>query len=867
MSEQTLSATSVDESSPPVSATTPDYPSLATALRLARRELRGGLRGFRIFLACLALGVAAIAGVQSLAGTILESLSAQGQSILGGDISLRLLYRDISEEQRSYLEQSTQRLGHFVEMRAMARDAQQQETALVEFKAVDSAYPLYGELELTPPQPLPQALAQQAGQWGALVDSTVLERLALSIGDELFLGEARYQVRGEILREPDRVGGGGNFGLGPRVMVARASLADTGLEQEGSMIYYHYRLALPPGVELQAYREALVERFPHAGWRVRDFNDAAPRLERMITRLTQFFTLVGLTALLVGGVGVSNAVKAFLDSKLRTIAMLKCVGAPSRTVFQVYLAQLLVLASLGIGIGLLVGAAVPWLVTGLLNELLPFRIEAHLQALPLTMAAVFGLLTTLSFTIWPLARVHDVSAAGLFREALNRHHGWPRWPYVLATVASAGLLALLAVWGSDRPVLAIWFVIGALLAMLLFRLAASLVMWVSARLRRPRHPGLRLAVANLHRPGSLTPNVVLSLGLGLTVLVAITLIEGNMSRQVQENLPEQAPAFFFVDIQRDQSEPFAELLAGLEGTGRLQQVPSLRGRIQAIEGVPAEEALRSNEHEWMILGDRGITYSAEPLPEIEILSGEWWPADYNGPPLVSVHQDFAEAFGVSVGDTITVSVLGRELNAEVANVRFLDWESMQINFLMVFSPEPLRSAPHTFLATLESTPDAEREIQRAIAQRFPGITVVRIREALDQVNEILRNIGIAVRAIAAITLVAGTLVLAGAVAAGHRRRVYDSVILKVLGATRRDVLRAFMLEYGLLGVVTALIATAVGSLAAWSVLTWVMETQWLFLPTAVGLTVVLCTGITMGLGFIGTWRALGQKAAPLLRNE
>jgi len=843
------------------------YPSLATSLRLARRELRGGLKGFRIFLACLALGVAAIAGVQSLAGAILDSLEGQGQAILGGDLSLRLLYEQVSPEQRAYLTRTATGLTYFTEMRAMARNLDGEQSLLVEYKAVDDAYPLYGAMELEPAMALETALAREGERWGAVVENTVLERLGLGIGDELLIGDLGYEIRAVIEREPDRVGGGGNFGLGPRVMADLDSLPDTGLMQAGSMIYHHYRLALPPGTDLDVYRADLSAAFPRAGWRVRDYRDAAPRVERMITRLTLFLTLVGLTALLVGGVGVSNAVKAFLDGKLRTIAMLKCVGAPNRTVFQIYLAQLLVLAAGGIAIGLVIGAATPWLVGGLLARLLPFEIDASLQPGPLLMAAVFGLLTTLSFTIWPLARVHDVPAAGLFRDLLASHHRWPRWPYVLATAGSAGLLALIAVGTAERPLFAIWFVVGSLLAMALFRLAASVVMRLSARLRRPRHPGLRLAVANLHRPGTLTPNVVLSLGLGLTVLVAIALIEGNMSRQVQEGVPEEAPAFFFLDIQRDQAEPLQRLVAELEGAGELKQVPYMRGRIQAVQGIPAEQALLLPDDEWMIRGDRGFSYSVEPPEEVEIVSGAWWPEDYAGPPLISVHRDFAEAFGADVGDTVTFSVLGREMDAEIANVRYLDWGSMQMNFLVMFSPEPLRNAPHTFLATLTADSAHETAIQQAITREFPGITVVRIRDALDAVNDILRKIGVAVRAIAAITLIAGTLVLAGAIAAGHRRRVYDSVILKVLGATRRDVLKAFMFEYGLLGLITALIAAAVGTATAWSVLTWVMEADWVFLPMSVLATVLLCTAITMGLGFVGTWRALGQKAAPLLRNE
>jgi putative ABC transport system permease protein len=360
---------------------------------------------------------------------------------------------------------------------------------------------------------------------------------------------------------------------------------------------------------------------------------------------------------------------------------------------------------------------------------------------------------------------------------------------------------------------------------------------------------------------------VLSLGLGLTVLVAIALIEGNMARQVQEELPDDAPAFFFVDIQPDQIEPFTELMAGIDGTSELEEVPSLRGRIVAVNGTPADEALVDPEQAWLLRGDRGVTYRSEPRPSDTVVAGEWWPEDYAGPPLLSIYQDIATAFDIGLGDTMTINVLGRDLTAEVANIRDIDWSTLSINFTLVFSPAPLNAAPHTFIATVQATEAAEGAVQRQVTDRFANVTAVRVRDALDAVNDILGKIATAVRGTAGITLVAGTLVLAGAIAAGHRRRVYDSVVLKVLGATRGDVLRAFSIEYGLLGLLTAAIAAAVGTLTAWAVLTFVMQIDWVFLPLAVLATAAVCTAITLAFGFVGTWRALGQKAAPLLRNE
>ena len=844
-----------------------EKPSLTIALKLARRELRGGLRGFRIFLACLTLGVAAIASVQSVASGIFSGLRNDGRIILGGDVSLRQLYRGLDAKQLDYLQQNSQAVSNFVELRTMARPVEGEQATLVELKAVDQHYPLFGTVSLNDDLPFSGSLGRQDGQWGAVIDPALQDRLAVGIGDVLRIGELDYHIRGVIEREPDRVGSGNTFGFWPRILISRDSMAETGLLREGSMIYHHYRVQLAPTQALDSFLTDLQNNFPQAAWRIRDYRNAAPRVERVINRLTLFLTLVGLTALLVGGVGVSNAVKAYLDNKLRTIAMLKCIGAPNQTIFQIYLAQLLVLAGVGIVLGLIIGALAPPIAGLVLAQLLPVPIQIGVYPSALLIAAIFGLLTTLTFAIWPLASAHEVPAGALFRDVIQSNRGWPRWPYIAMTVISALLLAGLAIATADNKKFAVWFVLGALATMALFRFAAWLAMFVAKRLGRPRQPGLRLALTNLYRPAAPTANIVLSLGLGLTVLVAIALIESNLSRQVADSIPKQAPAYFFVDVQSDQIDSFSTTLTDIDGTSNLMQVPFLRGRVVKIKGQDPESTMVDKEQAWMIRGDRGLTYSATVPENTEIIAGEWWPEDYAGPPLLSVHKDMIKAFDLALGDTITLNVLGRDITATIANVRDLEWRTMQLNFAMMLSPEPMRHAPHSYLATVAATATADQEIQRQLNKAFPNVTAVRIKDALDKVNELMGSIGAAVRVIAAITLIAGTLVLAGAIAAGHARRVYDSIVLKVLGATRRNVLVAFLLEYGLLGLLTALIAALVGSLTAWAVLTQVMRSEWQFIPSAVLTTVVLCVALTLGLGFIGTWRALSQKAAPLLRND
>ncbi|MCG8691766.1 MAG: FtsX-like permease family protein [Minwuiales bacterium] len=838
--------------------------ALRTAWAFARRELRGGLKGFRIFLACLTLGVTAIAGVGSLSSAIVEGMRDNGRAILGGDVALRLTHRPASDEELAWLTGEAS-VSRSMEMRSMASAASDNNRGLVELKAVDGGYPHYGAITLESGEDLDAVLGWRDGRWGAVAEAQLLRRLGLEIGDGVKVGDLIYDLRGVIAQEPDRAAGG--MVLGPRLMVSIDSMADTGLVQIGSLIRYHYRLKLPAGTDVTHWTDRLRDALPNAGWRIRDHTNGAPSLQQFVERMTLFLTLVGLSALLVGGVGVGNAVRGYLDGKTSTIATLKCLGAPGAFVFQVYLIQILMLALGGIVIGLALGAGIPMAAVAVFSDLLPVPATIGVYWQPLALATLYGILTALAFALWPLARAREVPAAGLFRQIVAPTQSWPRPGYVVATVAAVALLAGVAVLTAEEKKFAAWFVLGAAGCFALLRFAAAGIMAAARRAGRPRQASLRLAIANLHRPGAPTGSVVLSLGLGLTLLVAVASIEGNMAQQVNERLPEEAPAFFFVDIQNAQLPEFLEAANAVPGVSSVRHVPSLRGRITAIAGVPSNQIDAPPEARWVLRGDRGLTYAAEPPENNEIVAGEWWPPDYAGPPLISFEAETAGELGIEIGDTITVNVLGRDITGTVANLRHVDWSTLGINFVLVFDPHTLAAAPHTHIATAEADGPAEEALFDTITTRFANVTAVRMKEALEIVNELLANIGAAVRATASVTLLAGVLVLGGAMAAGHSHRVYDAVVLKVLGATRRNVLTAYLAEYTLLGVVTAAIAAVAGTVAAWAVLTQVMNADWIFLPGTVALTVVLSVAVTVGLGLAGTWRALSQKAMPVLRTE
>ena len=858
------------------------------ALRFAARELRQGVRGFGIFLGCLALGVAAIAGVLSTATSIVTGLRADGREVLGGDLAIRAIYRELTHGERADVERAAADLSHFAEMRTMARrpGRETEASVLVELKAVDGRYPLFGRFEARRADgsavSLPRALGREGVRWGALVDPALVDRLGLEDGEPLAIGGIEFEVRGTIEREPDRAGSGGPFGFWPRVLVGMDALAESGLLREGSLVYHQYAVRLPEGAQVATVRADLGERLRAGGWRIRSYEDAAPGIQRMVERLGSFLSLVGLTALLVGGVGVSNAVRAWLDGKLGVIATLKCIGASRRVVFSTYLAQLSVLAGLGVVAGLAAGALAPVAIGELLEKLLPTPIALGVYPGVLALSALFGLLTAVTFAVWPLSRAQETPAVALFRGiGLGVRPGRPA--HLVAAVAGGVLLAALAIASAPDRIFAAWFAGGAALTLLAFRGAGWGVVRAARALHRPhrsgpgsgpgRHPHrsrlgprMRMAVANLYRPGNATADIVLSLGLGLTVLVTVALVEGNLRRGIAESLPEDAPAFFFIGVEADRLERFRETVAGVDGTSRFRSVPFLRGRIVRVNGLDPEEALVNDEHSWVIRGDRGLSYAAV-APDSPVVAGQWWPEDYAGPPLLSVDVDVIDAFELELGDTLTLNVLGREITAEVRHVRRVEWQGMQLNFALLLSPEPMRRAPHGHVATVRADPDAEARVERALAREYPEVTVIRVREALGRVAEVMGNIAGAARAVGGITLLAGALVLAGAVAAGHRRRTYESVVLKVLGVRRRDVALIHAAEFGLLGLIAGTVAAFAGTVTAWAVVTWVLEQEWTFLPGTVAATVAACVALTLALGLLGTWRALGEPAAPHLRNE
>ncbi len=788
------------------------------AWRLALRDLRGGLRGMRVVLACLALGVAAIAAVGSLRAAVDRGLATDGARLLGGDISIESGADPLPDTLRHWIAARGGRISAVVLLRTLAVAASG-DRVLVELKAVDQAYPLLGAPVLDPPLPLVRMLAGR----GVVADPLVLQRLGLHPGDTIRLGNAGFTLRAALVREPDRAGG---FSvLGPRVMIAAADLPATGLIQPGSLLTHDWRVVLPPGTGTAPFIAALRQAFPDTGWRVRDAAQAAAGLDQAVRQTSLFLVLVGLSALLVGGIGVATGVRAWLEGRARTIAILRCIGASARLVAGVFALQVGLLCAAGIAIGVVVGAALPVLGLALFGDLLPLPAETGLYPVPLLLAALYGLLTAASFALWPLGRAARISGAALFRDAVLPSGGASR-RVLAANLALGGVLAVLIVATAADRRFALWFCAGALLTLATYRGGAWLLMRAATALPAARPAWLRLGLANLHRPGSATPLLLAALGLGLTTLATVALIEGNIRGQFEGAVPKTAPSFFFIDIQNDQLDRFRALVADTPGTSALHVVPSLRARIVALRGVPVDRATVAPGAKWALRGDRGLTYSAGVPDGSRVTEGKWWPADYAGPPLVSLDDGLARGWGLHVGDTLRANVLGRDIDFRVANLRAIDWRALTINFTLVAAPGLLEHAPQMHIATLRDPPAQDAGLLRRVTDALPNVTGIRVADVLASIAELVGRLGAAMAAAGGVTLVSGALVLAGAVAAGQRRRIADAVVLRTLGATSGQIRAAWMVEFGAIGAAAGLIACVLGTLASWAVTRFLLQAPW-----------------------------------------
>ncbi|MEM8728906.1 MAG: FtsX-like permease family protein [Pseudomonadota bacterium] len=838
--------------------------SLPVAARFARRELRGGLRAFRIFLACLALGVGAIAAVGTVRAAIEAGLEREGAAILGGDAEMEFTYRFATAQERAWMEARSDRVSEIADFRSMAvvtRDGVT-ERGLTQVKAVDGAYPLLGAPEMSPEIPLSDALDGADGRPGIVMDPVLIDRLGLSIGDRVALGTQDFTLTAALLSEPDSASGG--FGLGPRTIVRRADLEGSGLLAPGTLFSSKYRLDLPERADLDVVQKDAQAAFETSGLRWSDARNGAPGVSEFVDRLGAFLILVGLSGLAVGGVGVSAAVRAYLATKTSTIATLRTLGADRATIFQTYFIQIGVLSVIGIALGLLLGLVVPLILSPLIDSQLPVPTAFSVDPAPLAEAALYGVLTAFIFTLLPLARAEDIRAATLFRDALAAARLLPRPRFLVALGLALAALVGSAAWFSGTLWLTLWTTGGICGALLILALAAWGIRSVAKRAAfwaRGR-PTLRWALAEISGTREGAGSVVLSLGLGLSVLAAVGQIDGNLRNAITNNLPDVAPSFFFVDIQKDQMPDLAAQLKAFPEVSRLDSAPMLRGIITRINGMPAREF--AGDH-WLVEGDRGVTYSG-PLPDrTRITEGEWWGTDYAGPPLVSVADEEAREIGLQIGDTMTVNILGRDFETTVASFREVDFSTAGMGFTLAMNPSAIAAAPHSFIATVYADADIDAAILRDVGAAFPNVTAIRVRDAIERVASVLSGLAAATTYGAMATLLTGFLVLIGAAASGVSARTYEAAVLKTLGAPRSQILASFTLRAAILGAAAGVVALVAGIAGGWAVCFFILDTDYAVIWSSALIIVTGGIAATLLAGIAYAWAPLAARPARILR--
>ncbi|WRH74919.1 MAG: FtsX-like permease family protein [Sphingobium sp.] len=822
--------------------------------RIARRDLSARIRGLRLLAVCLFLGVATLAAIGSLTASIAEELAGRGQTILGGDIEIGIAQREATDaEKQAFAAEG--RVSDTVRLRAMAIGS---DSVLAELKAVDGAYPLYGKLRLTDGRTV-----SGPGAGEIYIGPSLANRLDIKPGGTVRFGEAPFRVNGIIAEEPDRLGEG--FTVGPVAIIGLPSLPSTGLIQPGSMFESKYRIRLPVDADPTEVAKRLEAAFPTAGWEITDRSNGAPGTRRFIERMGQFLTLVGLAALVIAGIGVGNGVGSYLESKRASIATLKVTGADSSVIFRIYMLQIFTVALGAIILGLAAGSLMPQVIGWVAGDILPVAPGFSFHPVPLAVSALYGLMIAFAFALPPLARARTVPAAGLFRSVVEAGQR-PDRRTVLMVAAAISAIVLLAVVTAREPLFSLAFIGAALALLLLLSLLAWALAAIARRLPRPKAPLPRLALTNLHRPGAQTRALVVALGLGLTLFVTLAAIQTSITSEIRTQVPEKAPSFFALDIPRERSAEFEAMVRAADSKAEINMIPALRGTVVEFAGKRVADLSEIPEGAWILRGDRGLTYSAAVPEGSAVAEGQWWGADYSGPPLVSVYKDVADALGLKVGDSLTVSVFGVEIASKVASIREVKWENFGLNYALVFSPGTFDAAPHNMVATLTVDKAAQDRLAKSIPPAFPSSSLIEVGEVVGQVSILLTQMAQAIAAAASIAILAGIAVLVGAIAAARQSRIYDSVILKLLGSTRRQILGAQAIEYGLLAVILGLLSLLLGLGAAWYVVVQIFDFNFAPDPAILALTLVGGAGLTFLLGIAGSLPILAARPAEALRS-
>ncbi len=822
--------------------------STLSIIKFAFKDLRGGLNKFWVFFICLFFGVLTISSIGTFRDSIKTGLQKEAAEILGGDISLTLAYRSASLDELTEIKSISSYFTEVISFRSMVstiNKGEEYNQALVQIKSVDQNYPLIGKLKIEPDIDIVDALKKDAGNYGILVENILLKQLDLKVGSNLNLGKSEFNIRGTISSVPD-IGSNG-FSLGSKVILNTKALKNSGLLKQGTLFETNYYLRIPKNKDLENLKSLFFEKFNDKGFRWRDIRNPAPGIEAVVNRLYFFLTILGMSGLIIGGVGVSTSVSAYLNIKRGTIATLKTIGATTKILIKIYLIQILTMSFAGTLLGAMTGSYILKLAEPSLNKIIPFPLSVEIFIQPILISVVLGILISLIFSLVPLFNFCDKKITYLYRShSINSRLELPNLHqlfYIFLLILT--LISIILIISSDIK-LAVWFIFGSIFSYIILNLMAVLIKTLSKKLiitsQIHKMLSLKLALASIGSENGENKSVLLSIGIGLVVLATMGQIEKNLESTLTNDIPKKAPLYFLIDIQKNQKEDLISLLKEEKLISDIKTAPMLRGFITKINNKDISEL---NIDHWALRGDRGITYEAKPTTAENITKGKWWPSNYDGPPLISFAQNEADELGLKIGDTITVNILGRDLTGTVSSFREVNFATMGINFLMVFNPGALINAPHTNIATIYAPKKFETQIVKIITQKFPNITSVSVGETIKKIQEIIFKSSLIVKWCASLIIFLGFFVIIGALSTSEQNRVFESSILKTLGASKKIILLSILLRSIIIGSFAGLVAVFLGAIMSWVVISYFLNSDFSFyISSAIWITF---TGIFISL--------------------
>jgi putative ABC transport system permease protein len=840
-------------------------------LRMAVREIRSSWQRLLFFFVCIAVGVAAIIALRSVIQSVRAGMSQQAQTLIASDILLTS-NREFTPKVRETLaaEQRAGRISEVsqaTEIPTMVRPTAPGKavTRMVELRAVQGGFPLYGTLALASGTYSHDLLLNH----GAIVRPELLSQLDLKVGDEIAIGNVPFQIRGVIASEPGRSLGA--FSLGPRVIIDYDALTDTGLLSFGSRASRQILLRVP-AVALDPVTDSLRSSFANEFVGVRSYRRSEDQMGQNLTRAENYLSLVGLVILILGGIGVSSVMRVFVQQKLRSIAILKCVGASSREILAIYMTQVLLLgiagSLLGVGIAALVIAAVPAFV-GNISAL--FHVQYGLTPTAVAQGLAVGLLVSILFSLVPLLDVRNVKPSLLLRHDIPRAgFDWVKWG---ATAVVAACLVAVAAWQAGSLRVGLMLSGGFVATAFVLLLAGWVLVRAVQPLRYSRSFALRQAVLHIARPGNQTRVILLAVGLGTFFILGVRTLQANLLQDFAVQIGDDAPDMFLIDIQEDQKDSLAAFIDEQNGSEpQPNLIPVLRARITAVRGREVNlETYEQVRGRGSLSREYTITYRPQLNDNEELLQGKWWDATRSsGEAEVSIEENLRDRFRISIGDEMQFDVLGRTIPARVTSVRKVNWRDYRSGgFMIVFRPGPFDNAPHSYISSVNGPRDAaaRARMQAALVARYPNVSVIDLREVLDTIQNIVDGVTLGITVVGGLVLFSGLLILVGAVSMTKFQRVYEAAILKTLGASSRLIATMLLLEYGVLGAIAGTVG-ALGAIAlSWAVARYALDLTWRAAP-AITLVGIAATAVCVAaIGVLASLDVLRHKPLATLRAE